>query len=417
MVKLKIIPELIRLLKIIGRECAKLKINAYLVGGPVRDLFLGKANIDLDIVLDKDVKTVLPSLAKLLSAKYIYHPQFKTAKLFLDSLYIDIATAREEIYPCLGSLPRVFPTTDIKKDLFRRDFSINAMAIKICEGGLGELLDPYNGWEDLRKGKIRVLHEKSFLDDPTRIIRAIRFCVRLDFTLEKNTRLWLKKAVSRRVFSQISSARLGNEIFKLLQEKNLLAGIKKLRDLCGLKIIHPQIIFNRRWERYFPEVSKWSRDFVQKTSQKVEEWLIYFIFLTEKLDKDALQELCDKYELGKNNRLLVMHTYELKRIEEAKLHNSKYSQLFNLLKPIFPETIIFLIARLENKSLQKKLFEFLVRCSQIRLYTNGERLKKLGFSPGPIFNKILATLFLAKLDGKISTQSEEENFIKETFLR
>ncbi|MCM8778560.1 MAG: hypothetical protein NC898_00920 [Candidatus Omnitrophica bacterium] len=416
MVRWEINPQIKRLIKIIGKQCADWGINAYLVGGSVRDLFLGKSNIDLDIVLDKDVGIIIIHLAKIFSARYVYHPQFKTAKLFLENISIDMATAREEIYYSIGSLPQVRISSEIERDLFRRDFTINAMAIRISKGGLSDLIDPYNGLEDLRKRRIRVLHKKSFLDDPTRIIRAIRFSTRFDFSLEENTLIWLKEAVCRDVFSRISPVRLGNEIVRLLQEKNPLKAIEQLRQLCSLKIIHPQIRFNRKWRKYFPQIPRWSRDFGRETSQSVEEWLIYFIFLTEKLNKEALQRLCLSYELEKHKRLLVLHALKLRKIEKIGFLHYKNSELFNLLKPISPESIIYLIIRVKGKLLKKKLFEFLVRFFKTRLYTDGERLKELGFSPGPIFNKVLETIFLAKLDGFVSTKKEEENLIEKKFL-
>jgi len=409
--KIRIKPRIKRLIKIIGRESEKLKINSYLVGGPVRDLLLGKSNIDLDIVMDKDVKIVVYKLAKILSARCIYHSQFRTAKLFLEDLEIDMATMREENYPSIGSLPQVRLTSSIEKDLFRRDFTINAMAIKIDKGGLSDLIDPYHGLKDLKSKKIRVLHEKSFLDDPTRIIRAIRFSTRFGFSLEKNTRKWLKEAVSKNVFSKVSSVRIGNEIIKLLKDEKPFEGIEKIKNLCGLEIIHPKIKFCKGWGKIFSQIPGWVEIFKKETKQNIQTWLIYFIFLTESLDREELEKLCISYEIEKNARLCILHSSELKNIEESKLYN-KYSDLFNILKPIFPESIIYLIVKINEKVIKTRLLNFLVKFCQTKLYTDGERLKELGFIPGPIFDKILKELFLAKLDGIVSTKEEEENFIR-----
>lgn len=415
-IDLKIDPKLGRLIKIIGKECAKLKINAYLVGGPVRDLLLGKSNVDLDIVVDKDVKIILPRLSKMFSSKYTYHSQFKTAKFFLDNLYIDFATTREERYLSIGSLPRIKIGSSIEKDLFRRDFTINAMAIKINEQGLSDLIDPFKGLEDLKNEKIRVLHKKSFLDDPTRIIRGIRFVSRFNFSFEEYTFKLLKEAVSKKVFSKVSPVRIGNEMIKLLQEENPFRGLKILNQLCGLEFIHPDIKFDKNWDKFFLQVDKFSNDFNKKTLQKIKKWLIYFIFLTENLNKKNLEKICLNYELKKNERFSVIRASELKKIEIERLSNYKYSELVNILKPIYPESIIYFIIRIDSKPLKRKLFNFLIRFSKIRLYINGERLKKMGFSPGPIFNKILDTLFLAKLDRIVITEKDEEDFIKNNFL-
>ncbi|MCM8784064.1 MAG: hypothetical protein NC818_04755 [Candidatus Omnitrophica bacterium] len=415
MVKLKINPKLTQLIEIIGRECKRLKINAYLVGGPVRDLFLGESNIDLDIVLDKDVRIAIPHLAKRFSANYVYQEKFKTAKLFLRDLHIDIATMREEYYPSVGSLPQIKIVSSIKKDLFRRDFTINAMALKINGEGFSDLIDPFKGLEDLENKRIRVIHKRSFLDDPTRIIRAIRFASRFDFSIAKDTLKWLREAVSRGVFSKISSVRIGNEIIRLLQEKQPFKGIKKIQKLCGLKIIHPDIKFKEEWNKYFLQLPLWIRRFESKTSQHLESWLVYFIFITDALDKSELQRLCMQYELDRHKRFAVLHTFKLRGIKREKLLVSKYSELFNLLKPIIPESIIYLIIGTKNSFLKKKLFNFLIKFYEVKIHTDGETLKEMGFSPGPIFNKILEALFLAKLDGIVSTAKEEEAFIRNNF--
>ncbi|MGE4357946.1 MAG: CCA tRNA nucleotidyltransferase [Candidatus Omnitrophota bacterium] len=413
--KMKINPYINRLIKIIGRETVKRRINAYLVGGPVRDLLLGKSNIDLDIVLDKDVKRVIVPLARILSASYVYHPRFKTAKLFLKDFHIDMATIREEYYPCIGSLPQVRITSTINKDLFRRDFTINAMAMKISERGITDLIDPYNGREDLKRKKIRVIHENSFLDDPTRIIRAIRFATRFNFSFERNTLQLLKEAVAKNVFSKITAVRIGNEIIRILKEDNPFKGIKKVWQLCGLEFIHPAIKFDVRWEKYSSQISRWARRFEENICQPLERWLIYFIFLTERLDKNSLEHLCMKYELDKHKRLVVLHASKIRGVNEHRFFGCKNSELFNLLNPIFPESIIYLIVKIKDISLKRKIFNFLIKFYQTKLFTDGEKLKKMGFSPGPAFNKILEALFFARLDGIVHSEKEEENFITENF--
>lgn len=405
------------MLKRIAKECNRLKINVYLVGGPVRDLFLGKSNIDMDIVVDKDVKIILPVLAKELSARSTYHSKFKTAKLYLKKgdLIIDLATAREEFYPFSGSLPQVFPAT-LEKDLFRRDFTINAMAIKIEEKGLSYLIDPYKGMEDLKGRKIRVLHEKSFLDDPTRIIRAIRFASRLNFDIEERTLSLLKEAVDESIFSRVSSSRIGNEVIKILQEEDPLKGIRKLKELRILNSIHPKFSFDIRWDKVFPEVSEVSGYLEKITERKIEKWIVYFTFLTERLDIEDLEKIFKEYELKRNERLYILHARRLEEIVDKKeISKSNYSIVYNKLKPIFLESLIYLSLK-GDEVFKEKILDFLCKFCKVRLYTDGEKLKKMGFSPGPIFNKILGKLFLAKLDGIISTSKGEIKFIKDNFL-
>lgn len=412
---MKINPKVNHLIKIIGKECRRLGINAYLVGGPVRDLLLGESNIDLDIAVDKDIEKLVEALAKRLKAEFVYHRQFKTATLFLDNLNIDIATTREEIYPSYGVLPRVSEAS-LESDLFRRDFTINAMAIQINSTGLGTIVDPYNGRRDLKNKKISILHNKSFLDDPTRVLRAIRFLTRLNFSFEPHTLALLKEAVDQNIFSKVSASRIGNEVIKLLQEKSPFKTLRQLNRICGLSFIHPKIKFSPRWNSVFREINKYVLNFKKLSHKNIEPWIIYFVSLTENLNREELAQLCQNYELRRTPREIVLHTHDLRNLINVQMvEKDEPSSFYRRLKPIFPEAVIYLVAHLASFRAKKKLFNFLVRLDKIKVKLDGEGLKKMGFIPGPVFNKILDSVFLAKLDGRISSEQQEIDFVQENF--
>ncbi|MGD9498782.1 MAG: hypothetical protein AB7Y46_20985, partial [Armatimonadota bacterium] len=188
------------------------------MGGPVRDLLLGRASPDLDIALEGPVDELAEALAERLSGALRKTTQFMTCTLVLaDGSELDIAHARTERYPWPGALPVVAPAR-IEDDLRRRDFTVNAMAVRLAPGRFGELLDPHGGLEDLRAGLLRVLHGRSFEDDPTRMLRAARFVLRLGFALEERTREALARAVAQRRPRTVSGARLRNELRRLFEE-------------------------------------------------------------------------------------------------------------------------------------------------------------------------------------------------------
>lgn len=208
-----------KIIESVGKLADKLKIKAYIVGGPVRDKLLGIKNFDLDFVVEGDGIKFAEALNKSLKGRLTKYPAFGTATIKSKSKKVDIVTARKETYKEPGAYPSVKPG-EIKDDLFRRDFTINAMAIAVNKKGFGKLVDFYNGQKDLKKGLIRVLHDKSFMDDPTRIFRAVRFAVRFGFKIEPHTKKLMKDAVLGGFLGDVNTGRIRKEIELFLKEKN-----------------------------------------------------------------------------------------------------------------------------------------------------------------------------------------------------
>ena len=207
------------IIEIVGKTADKLKVPAYIVGGPVRDKLLGIANNDLDFVVEGDGIKFAGILNKKLKGRLTAYKAFGTATIEVKGNRVDIVTSRKETYKRPAAYPTVKPGT-IKDDLFRRDFTINAMAISLNKKDSGKLTDFYGGQKDLRKGLIRVLHDKSFMDDPTRIFRAIRFSVRFGFKIEPHTKKLIKEAVSGGFLGDVNTGRIRKEIELFLQEKS-----------------------------------------------------------------------------------------------------------------------------------------------------------------------------------------------------
>lgn len=214
-----------------GQLASGLGFRAYLVGGPMRDLILGRLNVDLDIAVEGNGIRLAETFADLYQTINITrYPAFKTATVQISrSLVVDFATARSESYSRGGAFPKV-AVSDIKQDLWRRDFTINAIAISINPENWGKLVDPFGGLTDLRARRIRILHPKSFLDDPTRIIRAARFKARLGFSIERKTLQCLKEAVSAGALDTIKPQRYKKDFDKIFKEKTSQKAIQYLKS-------------------------------------------------------------------------------------------------------------------------------------------------------------------------------------------
>ena len=200
------------------------------MGGPVRDLLLGRPAVDLDLVMEGDAATLAFEVAKELAGEVVSYRQFGTATVKVDQQRLDLVTARRETYLRPGALPKVTPSA-IEDDLHRRDFTINAMAIRLSKPSPGQLLDPTGGMEDLERGLIRALHRGSFRDDATRILRAIRYGARLDFCLESDTKEWLLHALEEGILATVSANRLRREVGLILRGDRPVAILRQAGEL------------------------------------------------------------------------------------------------------------------------------------------------------------------------------------------
>jgi tRNA nucleotidyltransferase (CCA-adding enzyme) len=206
------------IIEIVGKIADKLKVRAYIVGGPVRDKLLGIKNLDMDFVVEGDGIRFAEALNKELKGKLTAYKAFGTATINAKGKRIDVVTSRKETYKRPAAYPTVKPGT-IKDDLFRRDFTVNAMAISLNKKDSGKLIDFYGGQKDLKKGVIRVMHDKSFMDDPTRIFRAVRFSVRFGFRIEPHTKKLIKEAILDGLLGEVNAGRIKKEIEAFLKEK------------------------------------------------------------------------------------------------------------------------------------------------------------------------------------------------------
>ncbi len=247
-------------------------------------------NLDLDIVVEGDAIALVGLLKKEFKLNVLTHPRFGTATVTLpDRFKIDFASARKEEYASSAALPSVC-FSSIKEDLLRRDFTINTLALKINKTGFGELLDLFDGQKDLTTRKIRLLHDKSFIDDPTRILRAIRFEQRFNFKIEPKTFKLMRRAKGAGLLERLSRFRLGREFILFLKEERPLPAILRFERLYGLNLIHPKIRLDRNIQAGL------------KSLKYQDGWPAYFALLTNGLNEQELKMLCRDFCLSKKDK-------------------------------------------------------------------------------------------------------------------
>jgi tRNA nucleotidyltransferase (CCA-adding enzyme) len=280
----------LRMIKRLGALADEYGISAYLVGGCVRDLLLGVKNLDLDIVVEAEAIDFAQFLQNKKKLQVISHRKFGTATLKLaNGFKIDLASARREFYSSPAVLPRVSPS-HIQQDLRRRDFTINTLAVKINRADFGLLLDPFQGRRDLTQKRIRILHDRSFIDDPTRILRAIRFEQRFEFAIEPHSFRLMRKAIAAGLLARLSRFRLGREFILFLKEQNMLKAVLRFDKLCGLRLIHPMVKIDSSILSPLKQIERRG------------DWRVIFALLTQPLDDSQFKGLCDDFSITRVDR-------------------------------------------------------------------------------------------------------------------
>jgi tRNA nucleotidyltransferase (CCA-adding enzyme) len=414
------LPEEIRELIYFAKELAAYRgAEAYLVGGFVRDMLLGVKNFDLDIVVVGDGIRFGEYFAKLLKGKLVRHRRFGTATLVLKhGLKIDFASARSEVYPEPASLPIVRPGS-LKDDLYRRDFTINAMAVSLKERDFGSIVDYFGGKQDLDSGKIRILHDLSFIDDPTRLIRAVRFKERYGFSIEPRTLGRFKEAVRLCMLEKVEPQRIRDDIILLLKEDNPARCVLRLRRLSGFKFIDRRLNVSNDTVKLLHSVQRQVAWFIKAHPErrKPDKWLVYFMALTASLSTRSLKLIIRRLALkkGEEKRIMSYHACVSKVASALKRKSIPPSGLSAILEPLSYEVILLLKARYSDRNLQDNIRKFFVYLNGMRIHIRGEDLHLLGLKPGPHYQRILKAVLAAKLDGKVGTREEELHMAKELF--
>jgi len=434
-------PPLWSLLKKASQAAENRGWHLYLVGGAVRDLLLASTRQkvlleDIDLVVDGFHKSADVGagveLAKALQEIYPgvrldVHGQFQTAALLwhkhpeLGSLWVDIATARTEFYPYPAANPEV-EASSIRQDLYRRDFTINALAVRLTNPRAGELLDFFGGLLDLESRQIRVLHANSFIEDPTRIYRAVRFAVRLGFQLEPQSERYIRYAIASGIYEQIQGknnrapaleTRLKAELKYILQSPYWKPALQLLANLEAWRCLHPTLELD---ERLWWQVRLFDRCLQRFDSQKtLEHWQMRLEVLIAYLAPEYRVKVTNNLQLPADSidRLQNLCNAESK-IEESLRPVKLTSEIVGLLRQYDLPTLILIAVR-SARLIRRKIWLYLTEWSHIKAPLNGNDLKALGYKPGREFKEILDSLLAATLDGEIDNRESAEAFLAERF--
>jgi len=407
--------EMQRLLIKVSRLAEREEIKIYLVGGIIRDLLLKHTpEKDLDFVVLGDAVEFAFELQKLLGGSVRHFEQFGTASLDLpDGLRLDLVTARKEFYISPAALPRV-EKSSLKNDLFRRDFTINTMACSLEAEHYGEFYDYYNGKKDLENRLIRALYQLSFVDDPLRILRAVRFEQRYNFVIETKTLDLIHKAIEKKVLEKVSRQRLYQELKLIYKEPSPVKILKRFAELNILPLLYPQVkADDHTWKLLFrlEEILSWveSRGWEENPDSEL-AYLSGLFYRLESADRSAIIR---KANLSRERASIVLKACReapavLKKLDQSDLNPS---DVVNHLEPLSVEAILLAYALTERKKVREHLKLYMDGLRYIRPRLRGGDLKELGIKPGPLYRKIIDSLKQAVLDGEVRTPQEELNYV------
>ncbi|MBN1135355.1 MAG: CBS domain-containing protein, partial [Anaerolineae bacterium] len=392
----------------------------YVVGGFVRDLLLGAPTLDMDLVVEGGAIKLARRLARDIGAPTRSHKQFGTAKIILASReaefgvpFLDFATARLEFYAYSAALPEV-EGSSIKADLHRRDFTINTLAIRLDSGYYGELLDFYGGEQDLKDGLIRVLHSLSFIEDPTRILRAARFEQRLGFAIETRTAELIDNAMP--MLSRVSGERIRHELYLILREQEPERALCRLDRLGVLAHIQPRLCCDEQIQALFVRLRQTMAEGLWDVPASAANGRpapgLYLALLTARLKRCDLVALIDRLRIFHNDLKLLRQAIDL-RDREADLDQPHLSNsaVYALLHQFSPAAVLVRWLCTDSERVRDRLWRYDKELRSIQTVVDGAYLMSLGLKPSPLFSRLLNAVRDARLDGEIHTTEEEKALI------
>ena len=355
----------------------KSNYHAYLVGGYVRDSTLGRESVDIDVVVEGDGVKIARELNITLKGRLTCHAEFGTATITIDSHRVDLASARTEKYPSPAQLPHVYPST-IVEDLNRRDFTINAIAMSISKENFGEIFDPFEGMSDIKKKLIRILHRNSFMDDPTRIFRALRYKNRFSFKLEDETERSMKEAIANGMVDKLSGQRIINELELIFQEDSFQQTIEDLARYGVFQI-------KRNDLKIMPSSNNHA-----------------FYFFVSRLSRNRIQLSKDAQRIVSDFRMITETMMKLSK-------TSKKSTIYNILSPIATEVIEAI--PLIKPELHDKVQVF-HNLKRLKPYVTAKDLRKYGFIPNKQYARLLHKIYTLQLDKKLKNRKQALEYLR-----
>ena len=411
--------RVIEIFKEFGDTADTLGYAAYLVGGLVRDILLKQENLDVDVVVEGDGIAFAREYAANHDVRVRSHKKFGTAVLiFPDGFKVDVATARMEYYETPAALPTV-EISSLKMDLFRRDFVINTLAIKLNKRDYGTLMDYFGGQNDLKEKVIRVLHNLSFVEDPTRVLRAIRFEQRFGFKISKLSQTLMKNAVKINSFNDLSGRRLFLELKLILMENQPVQAIERMNQFDLLQFISPEIKYTKELQSLLESivgVISWFN--LLYLEEPFQPWKIYWHGLTSQLDKKEMKRLAQRMQMNElEKKRMVSQAMEINTVlsQIFKIRRDSNYAIYTLLSQYDTEILLYMMARTNNEQTKKWISFYFNDLRKVKIKLQGRDLKMMGFKPGPLFKKIFSRLMEVRLNNQLNTKEEEIEFIRKEF--
>ncbi len=405
-------------LRRIGEHAQERKQKVFLVGGCVRDLLLERQNLDMDVVVVGNAVEFARSLQEKFGGELVHFAQFHTARWVVEGLKIDFSSARIEHYAEVAALPKV-ELAGLTNDLYRRDFTMNALAIDLLPDRFLQVQDFFGGYRDLKARCIRILHQFSFMEDPTRLYRAIRFASRFSFELSEETRRAFDLAIERGVVSRLSYKRLGAEITRCFQEEKAYRALEMLFETGLLKFLHRDLSRASLLPTRFRLIPGIVRRF-QVLGEKIDIEAVFWAGLLSPLSAEQAEELLlSMGQPGERREAAVaaLRGWRTVPAQLARLAPHDDVGLYDVLMPYPLTSLVALTAFTLDKHAVRRVFEFLGRLRPIRPAISGKDLIAAGFPRGPLMGRVLRGVLRARIAGGIQTAAEQLAYARELLQR
>ena len=392
------------LLQRLAEIAARAGMSLYIVGGPVRDCLLHRVVTDLDLTTEGDAHRLARTLARELGGAWKKFDRFGTAKLILPGRDkpIDLATTRTETYAYPGALPDVTRGA-LEADLIRRDFTFNAMAIRLDGAQQGTLIDLHGGETDLYAGTLRVLHDRSFEDDPTRLFRGVRFEQRFDFAFAAATLSLVAPALP--VIDQVSGDRIRRELEWIFREAQPLKALARLDDLGILRQIDPDL-----------QVDNWITERFQSRTAPLDPFACW-VWLACRLSASSLTRFGQRVNLARADTIDLAQVQALRDAAEPIGRLSSRSSIYQALAEYHDRSLRAALTVIDQPAARAAVVLYLNELREVKPALDGTRLQELGVPHGPLIGRILDEVHAAVLDGVVATPQQEEKYAQQIIAR
>lgn len=402
-------PSLQQLLDIFNDIHSETGDRYFLVGGFVRDILLGVASTDIDIAVEGSIERVIHEVNERIDSEYIYYERFQTATLNLEDLKVDLITCRKESYDHDGALPNIVPGS-FEDDIWRRDFTINAMAINVSERNKYILCCPKLAQDDLAQGRIRILHDRSFYEDPTRIFRAIRYMCRLGFHMEDNTKMQLISAIENGAPNKVSSDRIFNEICRDLSERAAFDILKAYKDWNLDQYIAPDLDLPMKLSEDLTMLDRLELRFIEDTENFDPCELRLLAVFHHNYSK--AQVFIEKFHLSKRFSNMLLSMEKLADRITAASSGIRNSEIYDIFLDVQDEVLLTLYVCTETMLVKNIIERYYTKLKNVINPVKGSDLLKIGVQPGPKVRELLNEVMIAHLDGIIESREDAIKYVE-----